>query len=70
MKQHLPFLLLCSITIQVWAQPNAQPSFVSPEVSADGKATFRLWAPKAREKRRKYAACFKAIVLKAGAINV
>lgn len=49
MKQNILFLLLCSIATQVWAQPNSQPSFVSPEVFSDGKVIFRLWAPKANE---------------------
>ena len=49
MKQNILFLLLCSLATQVWAQPNSQPSFVSPEVFSDGKVIFRLWAPKANE---------------------
>jgi enterochelin esterase family protein len=36
-------LLSMGINIEV------QPSFVSPEVSLDGKVSFRLWAPNAKE---------------------
>src|SRR3954470_18957699 len=44
-------ILLCLIAgASLWAQPGRGPAPVqSPEVSADGKVTFRLRAPNAKE---------------------
>ena len=52
MKRLAGFVLLSVVTVQptwTWAQerPAQPPQFVSPEVSAEKKITFRIHAPKA-----------------------
>ena len=43
-------LSLTLVAATLWAQPGRGPAPVrSPEVSADGKVTFRLRAPNAKE---------------------
>jgi enterochelin esterase family protein len=42
-------LLSLAVACAVWAQPGRGPAVKSPEVSADGKVTFRLRAPNAKE---------------------
>jgi enterochelin esterase-like enzyme len=47
----LPRAAILSLTLAagLWAQPGRGPTVHSPEVSADGKVTFRLRAPNAKE---------------------
>lgn len=42
-------VLLLVLSAPAWSQQ--PPNFLTPEVSADGKVTFRLWAPNAKEVR-------------------
>jgi enterochelin esterase family protein len=42
-------VLLAALTAGLWAQPGRSPALRSPEVSPDGKVTFRLRAPNAKE---------------------
>src|SRR5262245_31263247 len=43
-------LLLCLLAAgSLWAQPGRGPAVRSPEVALDGKVTFRLRAPNAKE---------------------
>ena len=42
-------VLLVTVVAGLWAQPGRGPALRSPEVSAEGKVTFRLRAPNAKE---------------------
>jgi enterochelin esterase-like enzyme len=49
MKIRTAILLLTMAGASLWAQPGRGPAVRSPEVGADGKVTFRLRAPDAKE---------------------
>jgi enterochelin esterase-like enzyme len=42
-------ILTLTLTAALWAQPGRAPAVRSPEISGDGKVTFRLRAPNAKE---------------------